>query len=151
MMNGDDWDQITVFTDVWTKYNFPQLPAQKFEQISEITHGIHALRKGIQCASYHNKKEVELNENIKDYEEYKYLISQPVQTLQIYVKRQSRKPRGYTRLEAMNVLPKWPGKVKYKVIKIQCFLNNKKTQVIQILNDTNDQFYTALVVDLLIA
>ena len=118
MAKGDDWDQITVFTDVWTKYNFPQLSAQKFEQISEITHGIHAVRKGLQCASYHCKKEVEMNEDVKDYEEYKHLIGQPVQTLQIFVKRQSRKPPGYTRLEALKVLPKWPGTVKYEVIKI---------------------------------
>ena len=40
------WTKVN-YSDLDTQYKFPALPYNKFEQLAEISHGIHCIKKGM--------------------------------------------------------------------------------------------------------
>ena len=103
-----NWKKVKP-SEIWENYNIRQLNGTNFHQIAEIVHGIHASRKGVQVASQLRKREVHLKYEGDDLEEYRKLIRQPLESLDVFVKRLNVKPAGYSALENMNVLPTWSG------------------------------------------
>ena len=92
------------------KYKFPRLPRSKFDQLYEVC-SIHAAKKGLNSICYSRREEVD-NEELSDieaFEDYRALIREPLEDLEVFAKRVSRRPAGYRQLEGTNVLPEWPG------------------------------------------
>lgn len=109
MTQSDKWEEIKDLDDVETKYNFPQLTAKKLQQVFEVIHGIHPIRRAVQVASYLRKKEVDENYVVEDFDHYLELLDDDVEDLQLYVMRLDRPPRGYNQLASRNILPEWSG------------------------------------------
>lgn len=107
------WTKVKNHVEIEKVYKFPQLEAKDFHQLAEISHGIHPILKGIQCASHIRKKELENWDGceIDNFEEYEEAIREcpSSSSVEIYVKRLDRRPKGYYRLEVRNLLPPWPG------------------------------------------
>ena len=95
--------------DLISVYNFPTVDETNFEQLFEVT-SVHPLRKGVSTMSYSRVKEVQRDyPNIDTFEELVELMQDSLDDLEIFARRVSRKPAGYTNLEGIGVLPDWGG------------------------------------------
>ena len=66
--------------------------------------------KGVSAMSYSRVKEVQRDyPNIDTFEELVELMQDSLDDLEIFARRVSRKPAGYTNLEGIGVLPDWGG------------------------------------------
>ena len=91
--------------DLISVYNFPTVDETNFEQLFEVT-SVHPLRKGVSTMSYSRVKEVQRDyPNIDTFEELVELMQDSLDDLEIFARRVSRKPAGYTNLEGIGVLP----------------------------------------------
>lgn len=95
--------------DLISVYNFPTVDETNFEQLFEVT-SVHPLRKGISTMSYSRVKEVQRDyPNIETFDELVDLMQDSLDDLEIFARRVSRKPAGYSNLEGIGVLPDWGG------------------------------------------
>ena len=103
------WTVVDDIQVLANKLKIPQLSAESFHQLYEISSSIHAFRKALSHSSYIRRFEVESMENIENFKEYENLLKQPVEQFQIYTCRVTKPTAEYQKLVAKGVLTEWEG------------------------------------------
>ena len=106
------WKIIESEDELENNFSFPQVTAESFDQLIELTSSIHSFIKAISVKGNLRRSEVDdmEDEEIENHKHYAKLLKEGLAYANVSYLRLENPPADYMSQEAAGILPPWPGK-----------------------------------------